>query len=180
MGDLSAGNQHGELEALRTADLTYREVGRTRGELPPGYRHLRRQVVVGNGQAGFDRAVQTLTTWEMHRRAGLSVTSSSDVAREGTVAILRLGLGGLAVKAPVRVVYGVNEARRRGFAYGSLPGHPETGEEAFVVELLEDGTVTFTITAFSRPHSLLAKMSGPLGRVVQRRITSRYLRAAGA
>ena len=91
--------------------------------------------------------------------------------------MLRLGWRALGVSAPVRVVYVVDEGRRRGFAYGTLPGHPESGEEAFVVEHLEDDTVRFAITAFSRPATLLAKLGGPVSRLVQSRVTNRYLRA---
>ncbi len=80
----------------------------------------------------------------------------------------------------MRVVYVVDETHRKGFAYGTLPGHPESGEEAFVVELDGDGTVTFTITAFSRPSSRLARVAGPVNRAVQRWITGRYLRSLQA
>lgn len=80
----------------------------------------------------------------------------------GAVAIiLRLGVGSLAVEAPVRVVYLVDEPHRKGFAYGTLPGHPESGEEAFVVELHDGGAVTFAITAFSRPPTSLAASEVP-------------------
>ena len=65
------------------------------------------------------------------------------------VAVLRLGLGPLALSAPVRVVYVIDGPDRRGFAYGTLPGHPESGEEAFLVERRPDGTVWCRITAFS-------------------------------
>jgi uncharacterized protein (UPF0548 family) len=58
------------------------------------------------------------------------------------------------------VTYVLDEPRHKGFAYGTLPGHPERGEEAFALELHDDGAVTFTITAFSRPASLLAKAGG--------------------
>ncbi len=37
--------------------------------------------------------------------------------------------------------------------------------------------MTFSITAFSSPASPLAKAAGPLGRAIQRHITSRYQRA---
>ncbi|HEX9537858.1 MAG TPA: DUF1990 family protein [Streptosporangiaceae bacterium] len=37
--------------------------------------------------------------------------------------------------------------------------------------------MTFTITAFSRPATLLARAAGPAGRIIQRRITGRYLQA---
>ena len=36
------------------------------------------------------------------------------------------------LQAPCRVVYVIDEPDIRGFAYGTLPGHPESGEERFV------------------------------------------------
>ncbi len=86
-------------------------------------------------------------------------------------------IGPVRLDAPARVVRAVDEPRRCGFAYGTLPGHPERGEEAFFVEHHDDDTVSFTITAFSRPSTRLAKLAGPLGGVVQRRIAERYLRS---
>ncbi len=86
-------------------------------------------------------------------------------------------MGRLGLCAPVRVVDVVDEPTRRGFAYGTLPGHPESGEESFVVELGETGDVTLTITAVSRPASRLARLAGQVGRRVQSRITDRYLSA---
>ena len=86
-------------------------------------------------------------------------------------------MGRLGLRAPVRVVYVVDEPARRGFAYGTLPGHPESGEEAFVVEISEGGSIVLTITAFSRPATRLARAAGVLGRRVQSRITDRYLSA---
>ncbi|HEV8560641.1 MAG TPA: DUF1990 family protein [Actinophytocola sp.] len=49
--------------------------------------------------------------------------------------------------APGRVVHVVEEEHRRGFAYGTLPGHPECGEEAFLLERHADGTVTCSRTS---------------------------------
>jgi uncharacterized protein (UPF0548 family) len=115
--------------------------------------------------------------WAVQRRAGIRVSASSAVAEPGAVAVLRLGLGPLALRAPVRVVHVVDEPGRRGFAYGTLRGHPESGEELFVLEQAADGEVTLRITAFSRPRSWLARASGPAGRLVQRWITRRYGRA---
>jgi uncharacterized protein (UPF0548 family) len=92
------------------------------------------------------------------------------------VVLLGAGAGPIRVHAPCRVVYVTDEPARRGFAYGTLPGHPETGEEAFLVSRTDDGTVTFTITGFSRPATPLARMTAPLGRAIQDRITTRYLR----
>jgi uncharacterized protein (UPF0548 family) len=167
------------LEDLLAADLTYAEVGGTRGDLPKGYRQLRRTLVVGVGADCFREASTTLLQWEMHRRAGVSVRASSEAVIDGAVAVLRLGWGPVGVNAPVRVVYVIDEEDRKGFAYGTLPGHPERGEEAFVVELRDGGEVAFTIRAFSRPASLLARVGGPVSRAVQRWATHRYLHALG-
>jgi len=172
--DVLTGPEH---ECLRHADLTYAAVGFTLGTAPSGYHYVRRSVVVGTGMDRFQDVARTLLGWEMHRRAGVSVRPSSESVVEGAVAVLRLGWVALGVNAPVRVVYVVNEDRRKGFAYGTLPGHPESGEEAFVVELRDDGAVRFSISAFSRPASRLARAGGPITRRVQSWLTNRYLRA---
>jgi uncharacterized protein (UPF0548 family) len=164
-------------DRLRGAELTYREAGRTASVLPPGYRHLRRGAVLGSGPQTFAGAAAALLSWQVHLRAGLRVSASSAIAEPGTVVLLALGTGHLRIGAPCRVVYLTNEPGRRGFAYGTLPGHPERGEEAFLIEQHHDGTVSFTITAFSRPATPLAKAAGPAGRVIQRHLTARYLQA---
>jgi uncharacterized protein (UPF0548 family) len=86
-------------------------------------------------------------------------------------------VGTLRLRVPCRVVYTVEESRRRGFAYGTLPGHPESGEEAFIVEHHSDDTVSFTITAFSKPSTVIARIAGPAGRLIQSWTTTRYLRS---
>lgn len=169
---------HREVERLRAADLTYAEVGATRGEtMPSGYPVLRRSARLGDGRARFEQAACALLGWDLQRRAGLRVRTSDPRARLGTVALLRLGVGVVSLEAPVRVVYAVDEPRRRGFAYGTLAGHPEQGEEAFLIELDDHDAVTLTIAAFSRPATLLARVSGPAGRAIQSWMTHRYLRA---
>jgi uncharacterized protein (UPF0548 family) len=162
---------------LRGAELTYGEVGRTTGPLPAGYHHVRRVAVIGTGAAVFAEAADSLLGWQAHLRAGLAVCPSAPVAVPGTLVLLGLPAGPVQISAPCRVIYVVHDPSRRGFAYGTLPGHPESGEEAFVIERHADDTVTFTITAFSRPATLLARAAGPAGRIIQRRITGRYLQA---
>ena len=164
-------------DRLAAAELTYQEVGQTAGRLPPGYHHLRRTVTAGSGRDVFAAATQLLFGWQVHRRAGLRVTPSSATVSLGSVVLLGLGGGPLRINAPCRVVYTVEEPGIKGFAYGTLPGHPESGEEAFIVEQRTDGMVIFTITAFSRPARTLTKIAGPIGRSVQGKITGRYLAA---
>lgn len=160
---------------LTEAALTYAEVGQTAGSLPQGFRHLRRSQVIGAGTAAFAAAAGVLLSWRVHTGAGLRVIASRPVAEPGMVVMLSTRAGPIRIAAPCRVVYTVAEPRRQGFAYGTLPGHPESGEEAFIIEHQPDDTITFTITAFSRPATATARIAGPLGRLIQRRITIRYL-----
>jgi uncharacterized protein (UPF0548 family) len=120
----------GLIARLHRLELTYDEAGQTRGFLPAGYRHLRRRAVIGSGPQVFAAAVTMLLGWQVHLRAGLRVSPSSATAGPGAVVVLDLGAGPVRVTAPCRVVYTVNEPDRQGFAYGTLPGHPECGEEA--------------------------------------------------
>ena len=166
-----------ELRRWQQTPLGYAEVGATRGALPPAYHHVQERARLGTGPAVFASATAALLRWEVQRRAGLRVTPSAPAVDEGVVAVLRIGLGPAALRAPVRVTYVVDEPDRRGYAYGTLVGHPERGEEAFVVERDETGAVFLAITAFSRPATLLARAGGPVARLVQRRVTQRYLRA---
>ena len=57
------------------------------------------------------------------------VEATTEIAAVGSEVIVHLG----PVQAPCRVVYVVDEPDRRGFAYGTLPGHAESGEELFLV-----------------------------------------------
>lgn len=167
------------LADLTRAPLTYAEVGATLGVegLPAGYHHLRRLAVIGRGADDLERSAVALLGWAVHRRAGLRVLPSSPQVRAAAVADLRMGLGPLSLRAPVRVVAVLDEPRRRGFAYGTLPGHPESGEESFIVSIGDDDVVTFTVRAFSRPGGMLTRVAGPVGRIVQQRITDRYVRS---
>jgi uncharacterized protein (UPF0548 family) len=166
------------LAALAPADLTYAERGATRdAALPGGYRHVDRDDSIGSGRATFERAVDGLLGWGMHRGAGLAVAASAERASPGVLVILRAGWAPLSLVIPCRVVYSVDTTDRQGFAYGTLPGHPERGEEAFTVQLTPDGDVRMRIRAFSRPARVLARAGGPFTRLVQDYVTNRYVHA---
>jgi uncharacterized protein (UPF0548 family) len=160
---------------LRRARLTYPEVGQTRYALPSGYASISEHVTLSS--TDLSALASSLLRWVMHERAGLRVAASSAVVGLDEVAVLRFGSGPFSVKAPCRIVYVIDEPRRRGFAYGTLPGHPESGEESFILSSGDDGRVSLTITAFSRPATALARLAGPVGRRAQRAITHRYLRS---
>lgn len=156
--------------------LTYPEVGATAGDLPDGYQHLRAERLVGHGRELFESCADVVLTWGVQRGAGLAVERAGHVVA-GEENRIGLPLGPLRLWAPCRVVYVLDEPTRKGFAYGTLPGHPETGEESFVVSIDEHEAVRFTVTAFSRPARWFARLGGPVTRLVQHRVTQRYLQA---
>ncbi|MEU7072773.1 DUF1990 domain-containing protein [Streptomyces narbonensis] len=150
--------------------LTYPEVGTTRSpeDLPEGYHHLRYSVVVGHGRAAFEAAGAAVTTWRTHRASGATVRSEAVRAEPGVRLEVSVGRGRVRLGVPCAVIWTAYEENRTGFAYGTLSGHPECGEESFVVDLAPDGTVRFTVTAFSRPAAWYTRLAGPLVPVLQR------------
>lgn len=153
--------------------LTYTEVGATAGEMPPGYHHVRARRVVGHGRADFERAADALLAGEAQRRAGARVTLSETPMRSGTRVTMRLWV----FRIPCLVVWAERTDTVAGFAYGTLPGHPERGEERFTLTLQPTGEVVFDIAAFSAPGRWFTRVGAPLGRLVQAWMTRRYLRA---
>ena len=167
-------------EDLAAAPLTYTEVGATAGALPAGYHHLRLSAPVGDGPGQFEAAAHALLTWQAQEQAGLQPQVSSPHVRQGSVAVLRLGLGALALSAPVRVVERIDQPRRQGFVHGTLPGHPVAGEESFTVTLAREDTVAFHLVALSRAARWFTLLGGPATRAGQRLVAERYLKAVRA
>ncbi|WP_166346020.1 DUF1990 family protein [Phytoactinopolyspora limicola] len=162
-----------------TRDFTYAEVGAT-GELPlpPGYHHVQLREHVGRGAATFAAVARSVMSWEVHRGSGLIVRASAERAAPGVEVTCGAGAGPVRLWFPCRVVWTVEEDHRAGFAYGTLPGHPEAGEEAFVTEIDDAGDVWFAVTAFSRPGRWYTRLAGPLNRTVQHGAIRRYVRSA--
>ncbi|MEV6564586.1 DUF1990 family protein [Streptomyces kronopolitis] len=158
------------------SELNYPERGGTRRTpLPPGYRHLHEELPIGRGRAALAVAGEAISTFRMHRAAGARVRADAPRAAPGVRVEVAPGIGPLRLRAPCTVVWTADEADRVGFGYGTREGHPVCGEEAFVAELRADGSVWFTVTAFSRPARTLTRLAGPLIPVFQRR----YVRHLG-
>jgi uncharacterized protein (UPF0548 family) len=163
-----------DLYTIAQLPFTYREVGATAGPTPPGYKHMGYSAPIGMGQLRFEQAADAVMRWGMQRGSGLRVQPSSEVVEVGTVVVVKMGF----IKAPCRVVYVIDEPHLRGFAYGTLPGHPESGEERFAVRLDPvTATVYAEVSAFSRPAAWWSKAGGPFTRLAQRVIGKRYVHA---
>ncbi|MBM7807565.1 uncharacterized protein (UPF0548 family) [Geodermatophilus bullaregiensis] len=163
-------------EGLRDAPLTYAEVGATRAaDLPAGYLPGEWTEVVGSGRETFERVAAAVFDWTPQRSAGLRVRATGPAGEVGTVVVLTAGLPRLGYDIPCRVVWASTTGDERGFAYGTLPGHPESGEECFTVRLAAGGDVVVTIRVFSRLATPAARAVPPLSRLVQGLATRRYL-----
>lgn len=169
----------------RFTGFTYREVGATHPDEeartplpPPGFHLIRVRRRIGSGPEVQERAGQAVLGWHLHRALGLGILGMDIVtdapgAEPGVRLVVTLGVGRLRLNAPTRVVWTLREPDRTGFAYGTLPGHPECGEEAFLVERLPDGSVWLTVTSVSRAMAWYTRAAGPLTRVGQRFFTAR-------
>ncbi len=163
------------IDRMSSLQPTYAEVGASlRGALVPGYHHDHYERVLGQGREVFEYAKEGLQTWQAHNVAGVEVLPRQAGICKGATVIVTLGRV-LALAAPCRIVHVINEPKRWGFAYGTLPGHPEEGEEAFMLTLADDDAVRFDVDAFSRPADRLVRLAGPVSRLIQRSATDRYL-----
>lgn len=164
------------LEQTQNLEVTYEELGVTRSEtLPPGYRHDHLTVPVGRGDLAWRRAQDAIRGWRAHLHAGLRITPADAPIAEGGTVVASRSVGPLLLVAPCRIIYTTKTSTRFGFAYGTLPGHPEQGEEAFHVQLDRHGDVTAEIVAFSRPADLTTRLAGPVARQIQKVATKRYI-----
>ena len=143
--------------------------------MPAGYRTAPYSSVVGSGRADFERAAAAVLDWRAQRSVGFRVRASGPAGVPGTVVVLTAGLPRLGYELPCRVVEARTEGDERGFSYGTLAGHPESGEERFTVRLLPDGDVVFEIRVFFRLATRAARLAGPASLLLQRLGTQRYL-----
>jgi uncharacterized protein (UPF0548 family) len=152
----------------RDLPFTYAEVGATNTTPPAGYTVDHNRIQLGSGEVTFCNAVDALKNWR-HFELGWVVIAPRGVVVEvgATVAVKARAFGTWSLSA-TRIVYMINEARRFGFAYGTLPDHVEKGEERFLIEWMPDDTVWYDIFAFSRPKHPLVKISAPLARRLQK------------
>jgi uncharacterized protein (UPF0548 family) len=165
-------------------ELNYAGIGATEDGVPPeGSDCLITQAYLGDGEAAYRRAVQGLLTWQLHRRAGLRVRAESDVVLPGTRVVSGFGVGPFRINAPCEVVWVRRPvpgggAQSAGFGYGTLPGHPVRGEEAFEISLDAQGLVLITVTAFGGPANWFYAAGSAVTARARRLVTSRYVRSA--
>ena len=156
------------ISSQRDLPFTYAEVGATNATPPSGYNVDHNRIQLGSGEATYRGAVDALKHWRHFELGWVGIVPRGVPVEVGaTVAVKARAFGTWSLSA-TRVVYTIDEARRFGFAYGTLPDHVETGEERFLVEWRPDDSVWYDILAFSRPRHPLVRLSSPLARRLQK------------
>lgn len=161
------------LDDQRSLAFSCSEVGATATTPPGGYVVDHTRVRLGNGERVFVAAKAALQRWEQFQLGWVEAWPRQTSIQSGEVVAVIAHAAGFWWLNACRIVYVVDEhvpIHRFGFAYGTLPGHIESGEERFLVEWdHRDGSVWYDILAFSRPNHLIAKIGYPFVRRMQRR-----------
>lgn len=153
--------------------FTYAKVGATQTNAPAGYTVDHNRVQLGHGADVFKRGVEALRHWRQFDLGWVTIeTQGVKIQKDAVVAVKAWACGMWSLNA-CRVVYVVGEdgaTTRFGFAYGTLPGHIERGEERFLVEWnRSDDSVWYDILAFSQPRHPLVRLGFPVARAMQKR-----------
>ncbi len=169
------------LTSQRGRQTTYAEVGATRDELAPsGYAVDHNRTELGRGETTFRRAAGAIRAWAMFPAPLARIEPLPIPIAAGELAGVVIHAFGLWWLNAARIVYVIDEPRRFGFAYGTLPGHAEQGEERFLVHWRDDDSVWYDLYAFSKPRYWPAKVGAPIVRSLQRRFARMSLAAVRA
>ena len=139
---------------------------------PAGYTLDHNRVQLGHGGDVYRRAVEALKQWRQFELGWVTLVPHGVKVEEGNVVAVKARSGGMWSLNACRVVYVIDEARRFGFAYGTLPDHIERGEERFTIEWQPDDSVWYDILAFSRPRHPLVRV----GFLYARRLQKQFAR----
>lgn len=161
------------LDAQQEKAFSYAEVGASQHGAPTAYNVDHNRIKLGEGAETFALARQAIRNWEMFNLDWVSVLQKDAPIRVGTCALVIVRLFGIYSLNVSRIVYLLEEetpVKKYGFAYGTLEGHAERGEERFSIEWdPQDNCVYYDLFAFSQPRHPLARAGYPLSRILQKR-----------
>ncbi len=161
------------LAAQRDLPFSYAEVGASQDEIPSLYPINHRRVQIGNGADVFASAKNAIQNWTMYRLEWTRIYPDSVPIAVGAVVCIVVNHHLCWSINPCRIVYileQTDKVERYGFAFGTLPGHSEKGEERFLVEWNRaDDSVWYELLAFARPHHILARIGFPFVPLFQKK-----------
>ena len=163
------------IDSQRAQLFSYPEVGATKGDPPVGYTVDHNRTKLGEGAEIFDRAVAAIKDWSQFDLGWVRIVPPGTELKVGAIAAIlpkHFGFWSLNACRVIYLIEDVTPSRRFGFAYGTLEGHVERGEERFLIEWhTQDNSVWYDILAFSQPAKMFVKLGRPLARMLQHRFT---------
>ena len=161
------------LSRQKDLPFSYSEVGASQTTIPSDYPINHHRIQLGSGADAFARAKNAIQNWTMYKLSWTQLYPiDAPVAVDGVVCVV-VNHGFCWSLNSCRIIYIIEENGERerfGFAFGTLPGHSEEGEERFTIEWCHaDDSVWFELLAFARPHHILAKIGFPFVRLFQRK-----------
>lgn len=139
--------------------------------------------LLGAGDEVWRRVSRDVLAWKVKTRSGFTVDAEGPVVAGQRVEVTAHFLG-FTVVEPVEVLDVVVEPDRVGFSHRTLPGHPVSGEEAFIVHRERgrsgsgSGDVYLTIRSLTRAAPQQPwKALFPALAAAQKFVRRRYLRA---
>ena len=158
------------LRQERERPFSYTEVEQTRSDTQvSGFDNDFNFIELGTGDHVWTAAKAAIRQWQMFPGGWAYVTPHPLPIRAGEVVAMAARVLGIWWLNSCRIVYVVDSEQQFGFAYGTLPGHAECGEELFMVEKSADGQVQYVLKAFSKPRHWMARLAYPLARMYQRK-----------
>ena len=169
---------------MQLRKLTYASPGctspATSSWVPPdGFRTYEKTVMLGHGNDTWAHMHDEILQWAVKTRSGFRVENahgSSVGVAAGEDVWLIASFGPAEIREPIRIIEVVDTPNRCGYSYGTLEGHPVSGEEAFVVHRLHDD-VFFTVRSLTRPGVGKWRLLFPAVLIAQRLYRRRYLTA---
>jgi uncharacterized protein (UPF0548 family) len=170
---------------LHQRPVSYGVVGATAPDAetwrpPDGWRAYDHTVRLGTGADLWNEVSAVILSWGIKTRSGFAVEprlESGRVAHRGERYWLVARVGPARVREPVEIVATIVTDHRVALAYGTLEGHPVTGEEAFIVHRDDEGNVSLTLRSLTRSGRGRWRGLFPLVLVAQHFYRRRYLHA---
>ncbi len=124
---------------------------------------------IGRGDDDFAAARDALRRWQQFDRDWLVLADHPVPLEEGAVVAYAAHVLGTWWGYGCRILHVIDEPTRFGFVYGTIQGHAERGEEVFLVRQRDDGAVTYSLFAMSRPGRWFSWPGMPVARHAQGR-----------
>ena len=177
---MEVGETSAYMKSLADRALTYGCPGATAPAsptwttAPAGFRRYEKSVTVNGND--WTAQCEALMAWAVKTRSGFRLEDPGPPpTTPGRRLWLTAVIGPIRIREPVEVVAAFHEADRCGFAYGTLTGHPVSGEEAFILSRTPAGDTYFTLRSLTQRPAGWWRAVFPLAIAAQRFYRRRYL-----